>query len=154
MKGNKPMEKKKELWRKYKGTTEEELCAAIRELWLTKYPNYIRMLNEVPNKLIEMEAKPFGPSIETDWVDCATDEKLEQAEKQKASKQSNNYHGRHILKDLEKFLSTPPMRDYFYEDEATALEDELYWRDPDAPLSEYIEADKKRDALVKKYSLK
>ena len=119
------MAKKKELWRNYKGTTTEELCAAIQELWLAKAPNYIRLLNEVPNRLIEQEAgeHPFH--------------------KQK-------WYGRQLLRYLEKFLDTQPFGDHFSEDR---LIDELYWKDPDAPLSEYVEADEKRDALIKKYSL-
>jgi hypothetical protein len=52
--------KKSEMWRKYKGTTAEELCAAIGELWLAKSPNYIRMLNEVPNRLIKDIATIYG----------------------------------------------------------------------------------------------
>ena len=114
------------MWRKYKGTTTEELCIAIRELWLAKSPNYIRLLNEVPNKLIEQE------SVEIPH-------------------HTKKYYGRRLLTNLEKFLDTPPFGDHFCDD---PLEDELSWKDPDAPLSQYVEADKKRDALIKKYSLK
>ena len=84
------------------------------------------MLNEVPNGLIEQEATPI-PHQQFKW------------------------YGRKLLKDLEKFLSTQPFADHFSN---APLEDELYWKDPDAPLSDYVEADKKRDALIKKYSLK
>ena len=111
------------MWRKYTGTTAEEMCAAIRELWLAKYPNYIRMLNEVPNRLIEEEA---------------------------AMTLHLKHVGRGLLKDLEKFLDKQPFGDHFSDD---LLGDELYWKDPDAPLSEYVEADKRKDALIKKYSV-
>jgi len=145
----------KKLWQKYKGTSAEELCAAIRELWLAKSPDYIRLLNEVPNKLIEREAGGFGsPKASGDWEDVGTGRKLSLAEAEAFVKSGNRHFGRQVLKDLERFLDKPPFGDHFHDNAADALEDEIYWADPDAPLDEYVEADKKRDALIKKYSLK
>ena len=71
-----------ELWRNYKGATAEDLCAAIRELWLAKSPNYIRMLNEVPNKLIAQEAAAVGPNPKEDWCDDTTGRPLTPSEKE------------------------------------------------------------------------
>jgi len=124
---------KEELWRKYKGTTAEELCAAIRELWLAKAQNYVRMFNEIPNRLIKEIATIYASNLEV---------------RPEANRWPPN--GRQELKDLEKFLDKQPYGDHFSDD---LLEEELSWRNPDAPLSDYIEADKKRDALIKKYSL-
>lgn len=125
----------KKMWRKYKGTSAEELCAATRELWLAKYPNYIRMLDKVPNRLIEdiatiYASRPNGLPEEVGWP--------------------TKYDGRRELRELERFLDTQPFGDHFSDD---LLEDELYWKDPDAPLIDYISADKKKDALINKYSV-
>jgi hypothetical protein len=139
-----------ELWRKFNGTTAEEVCAAIRELWLAKSPNYIRMLNEVPNRLIGEYAIDPEPSPSY-CHDPVTGRELDKHEAQELLRHRYGYCGRQLLKDLEKFLTTQPFADHFSDN---PLEDELFWKEPDAPLSDYVEADKKRDALIQKYSLK
>jgi hypothetical protein len=127
------MKNKDELWRKFKGKTVEELCAAIREIWLAKRENYIRMLDELPNKLIYEAATFYHDHPQIDW----------------------RIAFRRELREFERFLATQPYRDHLVESNGLhgLLEAEVYDKDPDAPLSEYIEADKKRDALVQKYCI-
>ena len=139
------MTKKTEMWRKYKGTTAEELCAAIRELWLAKYANYIRMLNEVPNKLIEDIATIYASYPKGNFPDSEV-----LADFLSESDWPGNGRGRRELRELEKFLDKQPFGDHFSDD---LLADELFWKDPDAPLSEYEETEKRKKALIKKYSI-
>jgi hypothetical protein len=163
-----PNKKKSEHWRRYKGTSAEDLCAAIRELWLAKSPNYIRMLNELPNKLIEREASAPFPDPKEDWYESPlgnilsvgddlcdrSGRKLDMAEKLRIAGNWNRGHGRRTMKDLETFLDTPPLGDHFYDTEAAAIEDELYWKDPDAPLSDYADAERKRIAIIERWKIK
>ena len=147
--------KKSEMWRKYKGTTAEEMCAAIRELWLAKYPDYIRTLNEVPNRLIRQIAagyssRPTGPM--TILEDDGGVREVEGLPEDMGW--PPKWFARRELRELERFLSKQPYENHFYENEFDLLEDELHWKNPDAPLSEYVEADKKRDALVEKFSIR
>jgi hypothetical protein len=109
------------------------------------------MFNEVPNKLIAQEAAAIGPNPKEDWYDDTTGLPLTPSEKENIVKGWNNGSGRRLLKELETFLDTQPFGDHFSID---PLEDELFWRDGHEPLEEYVEADKKRDALITKYSLK
>jgi hypothetical protein len=143
--------KKTEMWRRYKGTTAEELCAAIRELWLAKYPNYIRMLNEVPNRLIEDIAAVYGsrPTMPMTVID--KDGSIRHTESGPEGGWPGKYYSRTELRELEKFLDQQPFGDHFCIDQ---LDDELYWKNPDAPLSEFVEADKKQAELVEKYSIR
>jgi hypothetical protein len=137
--------KKMEMWRRYKGTTAEEMCAAIREIWLAKYPDYIRMLDEVPNKLIEQVAA-LHPVYDSDATTPVDQLRMELG----APPLNRTALARMELKALEKFLTTPPFADHFCTD---LLEDEISLKEPDAPVSEYVEADKKKEALVKKFAI-
>jgi hypothetical protein len=116
------------------------------------------MLNEIPNRLIEQEANAVGaipvdssPKADwPDWHDYVTGRKLEPSEVLKEIEDEANYWGRQTLKKLEKFLEKPPFENHLSKN---PLEDEVHSKDPDAPLSEYVEADKKKDALIKNHSM-
>jgi hypothetical protein len=150
------MKNKNELWRKYKGTTAEELCAAIRELWLAKYPDYLRLLNEIPNRLIEEVATLQHPyeAERMDEMELTTLEGIVIPEKQARVILDANATrcGRNLLKDLEKFLNKLPFQDHMSDD--LLFEETVCHQNPDAPISEYVEAEKKRDALVKKFAIR
>ena len=147
--------KKTEMWRRHKGTTAEELCAAIREIWLAKYPNYIRMLNEVPNRLIKDIATEYSrPTAVSDLIAHVYGFKQGEPVPKEVG-WPFKYTARTILRDLEKFLSKQPYQDYLAEDdELDFVDTDGMWHEADAPLSAYIEADKKRDAMVEKYAIK
>jgi hypothetical protein len=100
--------KKTEIWRRYKGKTAEEMCAAIRELWLAKYPEYIRMLNEIPNRLIE-EVATLHPVYDSDATTPIDQLRMELG----APPLNRTALARVELRALEKFLTTPPFAGHF-----------------------------------------
>jgi len=142
--------KKSEMWRKYKGKTAEEMCAAIREIWLAKYPDYIRMLTDVPNRLIEQVAEIAWRYDSTTNIPHGLGEHASEFAIGEAYKLNL---ARSELRYLERFLDKQPFADHFVEDDEP-LDSPDMWANPDAPLGEYIEADKRRDALVKKFAIR
>jgi hypothetical protein len=148
--------KKTEMWRRYKGKTAEELCAAIRELWLAKYPEYIRMLNEIPNRLIEEVATLSWPFDATQMygeeMTTLDGSVIPDEEARAILDRIVRRVGRNRLKDLEKFLTKRPFGDYMSEN--LLFEETFEHENPDAPLSEYVEADKRRDGLVEMFSIR